>query len=357
MTRMPEPLPDRLFRSTLGMVDILTVYLGERLGLYRALADAGPLTGPALATAAGADPRYVREWLEQQTVSGLLEVDDADAAPDDRRYSLPAEHAEVLLDRDSLSYSTPLVRLMVATALQVPALAQAYRDGGGVPWERYGPDMREGQADGNRPWFLGPLPREWLPSVPGLADRLAAGGRVADVGCGEGWSAIGIALAHPGCRVDGFDLDEASVVAARDHAESAGVADRVAFHLGDAAEVADGDGYALVTALECVHDLAAPVPVLATMRALAAPDGEVLVLDERTTDRFTGEGDEVEQLLYGWSTLICLPDSLSHAGSVGTGTVMRPDTLREYAVEAGFAGIDEVPIAHDTLRLYRLLTA
>lgn len=354
---MAEPLADRLFRSTLGMVDVLTVYLGERLGLYRALADSGPVTAPGLAEAAGVDARYVREWLEQQTVSGLLEVLDADVPADDRRYLLPPEHAEVLLDRDSLLYSTPLVRLMVATALQVPALMGAYRDGGGVPWAAYGADMREGQADGNRPWFLGPLAREWLPAVPGLAARLADGGHVADIGCGEGWSSIGIASAHPGCRVDGFDLDADSVEAARQHASDAGVQDRVSFHLGDAAQVAQGTGYALVIALECIHDLAAPVPVLAGMRALAAPDGEVLVLDERTTERFTGHGDEVEQLLYGWSTLICLPDSLSHPGSVGTGTVMRPGTMRDYAVAAGFATVEEVPIDHDVLRLYRLVTA
>jgi hypothetical protein len=147
------------------------------------------------------------------------------------------------------------------------------------------------------------------------------------------------------------------VVAARRHAAEAGVQDRVGFHVGDAAQVAQGDGYDLVMALECVHDLAHPVPVLEGMRALASPDGEVVVLDERTTERFTGAGDEVEQLLYGWSTLICLPDSLSHPGSVGTGTVMRPGTMRDYAVQAGFAGVEEVPIEHDTLRLYRLLTA
>lgn len=354
---MAEPLADRLFRSSLGMIDVLTVYLGERLGLYRALADAGPLTAPGLAEAAGVDARYAREWLEQQTVTGVLEVLDPDLAADERRYALPAEHAEVLLDRDSLVHTAPLLRVLVAAARQTPALLDAYRTGGGVPWEQYGPDMREGQADGNRPWFLGPLARDWLPSVPGLSDRLAAGGRVADIGCGEGWSAIGIALAHPGCRVDGFDLDAASIEAARRHASDAGVQERVSFHLGDAARVAEASGYALVTALECVHDLAAPVPVLATMRALAAPDGEVLVLDERTTERFTGSGDEVEQLLYGFSTLVCLPDGLSHPGSVGTGTVMRPGTLRDYAVAAGFATVEEVPIAHDTLRLYRLVTA
>lgn len=354
---MPEPLADRLFRSTLGMVDVLTVYLGDRLGLYRTLAQNGPWTAADLADAAGVAPRYVREWLEQQTVAGLLQLLDADAPPAERCYALPPEHAEVLLDRDSLLYSTPLVRLMVAAAGQLPALLEAYSGGGGVPWADYGPDMREGQADGNRPWFLGPLPKEWLPSVPGLADRLAADGRVADVGCGEGWSSIGVALAHPGCRVEGFDLDEDSVVAARRHAADAGVEDRVSFHVGDAAQVAQGDGYDLVMALECVHDLANPVPVLAGMRALAAPDGEVLVLDERTTERFTGDGDEVEQLLYGWSTLICLPDSLSHPGSAGTGTVMRPGTMLEYAVAAGFSAVEEVPIEHDTLRLYRLVTA
>jgi SAM-dependent methyltransferase len=216
--------------------------------------------------------------------------------------------------------------------------------------------MRTGQADTNRPWFLKALGRDWFPAVPDLDARLRAGGRVADIGCGEGWSSIAMAQAYPGVAVDGYDQDEPSVVAAQRHAEEAGVDDRVRFAAVDAATV-DRDGtYDLVTAFECIHDLAQPVPVLATMRRLAKPDGQVLVMDERVADRFPGPGDDVERLMYGFSLFICLPDGLSHTPSAGTGTVMRAGVLERYAQQAGFARLETLPIDTDLWRFYRLWT-
>jgi SAM-dependent methyltransferase len=155
--------------------------------------------------------------------------------------------------------------------------------------------------------------------------------------------------------VVGYDVDAPSVEAARAHAEAAGVGDRVTFRLVDGSEPAPPGGHDLVTFFECVHDMPDPVGVLREARRLVTDDGTVLVMDERVAERFPGRGDEVERLMYGYSLLICLPDGLSHPGSVGTGTVMRPDTLRRYAVEAGFAGIEVLPIEHDTFRFYRLV--
>jgi ubiquinone/menaquinone biosynthesis C-methylase UbiE len=191
-----------------------------------------------------------------------------------------------------------------------------------------------------------------VPSVPAIREVLERGGRVADVGCGFGWSAIGLALAHPDVTVDGYDVDEPSIAAARRGAREAGVAERVRFHRTDAA-IAEGR-YDLVTAFECIHDMPAPVGVLATMLRIAAPDGVVLVVDERVAETFHAPGDEVEQLMYGWSITCCLPDGLAHTPSVGTGTVMRPDTLRRYAREAGYADIEILPIDDDFFRFYRL---
>jgi SAM-dependent methyltransferase len=349
--RSAEEFGERLFGAVLGAQLVQAAYLGDRLGYYRALA-AGALTAAELAARTGTAGRYAREWLEHQAVAGVLTVDDPGAAASDRRFALPAGHAEVLTDVLSPNHVLPLARMVAGTGKQLDALTGAYRSGGGVSWADFGPDARESQAAANRPLFLGALPREYLPSVPEIDAVLRRGGRIADVGCGFGWSAIGLALAHPGVTVDGFDPDGPSVRAARRNAAEAGVADRVRFHSTDAAAV-DGE-YDLVAAFECIHDLPDPVAVLAAMRRLAGTDGVVLVVDERVAERFTAPGDEVEQLMYGWSITCCLPDGLAHPGSVGTGTVMRPDTLRDYARAAGFAGVDVLPIEDGFFRFYRL---
>ncbi len=348
-----DELADHLFASALGTLDILSVHLGDRFGLYDVLAD-GPMDEAEVSRRSGMHPRYAREWLEQQVVSGLIEVDDPALAPESRRYSLPAEHAAVLADRDGLAYFAPFARLLAAAAVQRPALEQAYRTGGGVGWAAYGELMRTAQAEANRPLYLGPLGSEWLPALPEVHQALTDGGTVADIGCGEGWSSIGIAEAYPTSRVDGYDVDAASVEAARSHAEERGLGDRVTFHLVDGAGGGEAGSYDLVTAFECVHDLPDPVSVLMNARRLVRAGGTVLVMDERVPESFTGPGDPVEQLMYGFSLLVCLPDGLSHDGSVGTGTVMRPDQLRAYAREAGFVDLEVLPIENDVFRFYRL---
>ncbi len=349
-----EDFAERIFGSLLGTLDIMSIFVGEQLGLYDALHRRGPLTYDDAARHTGTHRRYAREWLEQQAVAGLVEVVDASESPEERRYRLPDAYAEVLCNPDSLSYMTPFARMFAASALQLPALLEAYRTGGGVGWETFGPLMRTAQADANRPLFMQLLGRDWLGSVPDVDAQLRAGGRVADIGCGEGWSSIGIALAYPTAQVDGYDVDEASVEAARRHAGEHEVSDRVRFTLVDAGTLPATGDYDLVTAFECIHDLPDPVSVLAGSRRLAKPDGTVLVMDERVPETFTGPGDPVEQLMYGISTLVCLPDGMSHEGSVGTGTVMRPDTLRSYAQQAGFDDLEVLPIEHDFFRFYRL---
>ena len=348
-------LADRVFASLLGTLDVLTIHIGDQLGLYDLLHRRGPLDVAEVATASGTHPRYAREWLEQQAVAGLVDVLDPTVAADERRYWLSDAHAAVLCDRDSLAYTTPFARMLAAAAMQLPRLLDAYRTGEGVGWGEYGELMRTAQADANRPLFLQVLGSDWLPSVPGLDGVLRDGGRVADIGCGDGWSAIGIARAYPAVTVDGYDVDADSVEAARRYAAAEGLSDRVRFTLVDAASVPTSGDYDLVAAFECIHDLPDPVGVLRSARRMVKPGGSVLVMDERVPEEFTGPGDSVEQLMYGISMLVCLPDGLSHDKSVGTGTVMRPDTLRQYARDAGFTDIEVLPIEHDMFRFYRLL--
>lgn len=343
----------RVFESVLGMVDGWSIYVGDKLGLYRALAES-PLTRDELVAETGTNWRYIGEWLEQQVTTGILVVDDPTLPPDARVYTLPEAHREVLVDHDSLSYLTPFVRLVAAAGIQLPALLDVYRSGGGVSWEQYGPDMRTGQAEMNRPWFMSALGTDWFPAAPELHERLARpDARVADIGCGEGWSSIAIARAYPGLTVDGFDVDASSVVAAREHARSEGVADRVRFHHVDGSTIGE-TGYDVVTFFECIHDMARPVDVLEKAKTLVKPDGHVVVMDENVADAFGDRYDEVERLMYGFSLFVCLPDGLSQSPSVGTGTVMRRSKLEEYALASGFSTVDILPIENDLWRFYSL---
>jgi 2-polyprenyl-3-methyl-5-hydroxy-6-metoxy-1,4-benzoquinol methylase len=349
-------LAERLGGAALGAYELFTVALGERLGLYRALAELGEATAADLAEAAGIDVRYAREWLEQQAVAGVLAVDDPAGAPEDRRYGIPAGHAEVLLDPESLSYVVPMARFALAFASTLPAVEDAFRSGGGVPWTAYGSDGREAQAAANRPQFVHLLTSEWLPAMPDVEERLRARppAAVADVACGAGWSSIALARGYPEVTVDGYDLDEASVELAAANAEAAGLSDRVRFHVRDAGDPELAGRYDLVTVFEAVHDMPRPVEVLAAVRALARDGGAVLVVDEKVADVFRAPGDEVERLMYTYSVLCCLPVGMSESPSAATGTVMRTETLRRYACDAGFSALEVLPVEHEFFRLYRL---
>jgi 2-polyprenyl-3-methyl-5-hydroxy-6-metoxy-1,4-benzoquinol methylase len=347
---------ERLLQSTAGTFDIFSLYLGHRLGLYQALAHGSPLTSVELASRTHSHERYIREWLEHQTVVGILAVENPQAGATERRFRLPAPQAEVLVDQDSPNYLTPLALLIAGAVRPLDAILNVYRNGGGVPYSQYGTDFREGQAAINRPMFLQELGQVWLPAVPDVHNRLQADppARIADIGCGAGWSSIGMAQAYPKVQVDGFDLDAPSIEMARANADQTWLNGRVNFQVRDAGDPALDGQYDLVTAFECVHDMSDPVGALRTMRRLVNGSGAVIVADERVGDAFTPEGNDVEWMMYGWSILHCLPVGMAEAPSVETGTVMRTDTLRGYAQEAGFRDVEILPIDNFFFRIYRL---
>jgi SAM-dependent methyltransferase len=355
-TEQRDALVGRLFEAVLGSMDIFSCYLGDRLGLYAALAG-GAVTASELAARTGTLERYIREWLEQQAVTGILAVEGHDGAATERRFTLPDAYREVFLEPDSPNYFAGVVRLTVGAASPLQAVVEAYRTGGGVPYADYGPDTREGIAAMNRPMFVNQL-ADWLAAMPDVHARLTEEppARVADVGCGTGWSSIAIARAYPNARVDGFDLDEASIERARANAAAAGVADRVTFQVRDAADPALAGRYDLVTAFETLHDIARPVAALRVMRGLLRDGGAVFVADERVGETFQAPGTDIERLNYGFSVVHCLPATMAERGPIeqATGTVMRPPIMRRYAAEAGFRDVEVLPVAHDFWWFYRL---
>jgi SAM-dependent methyltransferase len=351
-----DELVERLFGSALGALDLLCVYLGDRLGLYKALADAGPSTSAELASAAGVNERYAREWLEQQAMTGILEAVDPDASDAERLYAIPAGHDEVLLDAHSLNHMAPMAQLLVGCALPIHAVVAAFGTGEGVPYADYGADLHEGVARANRPLFDNLLATEWLPAVPAIHDRLNGDppARVADVACGLGRSSIAIARAYPKVTVDGIDLDQASITRAQQLLPGSGVDDRVAFHCQDAANAELSGRYDLVTIFEALHDMSYPVDGLRTARLLLSEGGCVFVGDEKAAKRFALDAGDVERLNYGFSVLHCLPVGMVGENAAGTGTVMREDTVRGYAEQAGFAECEVAPIESDVWRFYVL---
>jgi SAM-dependent methyltransferase len=341
-----DVLTERLFSAAVASFDLAGVYLGHRLGWYASLDAHGPATPDELASRTETDARYAREWLEQQAVTGILAVDGG-------RFSMPEGHAAVLVDAVDLNHMAPLARMVAAAFARLPDLVEAYRSGAGIGWEAYGADMREGQAAFNRPAFTHLLGDQWLPGVADVHARLqGSGARMADIGCGEGWSTVALAKAYPHARFVGVDLDAPSIEAARRHAAEAGVGERVEFLHADAAAL-DGPFDAAII-IEAVHDMANPVPVLASVRAALAEDGSLIVVDEGVAEAFAAPGDDLERFMYGWSITTCLPDGRSRQPSRATGTVMRPDTLRAYARDAGFGSVEILPVENDFFRFYRL---
>ena len=346
----------RFLASIGGAFHVFSIYIGDRLGLYRSLAEGGPATSQELAQHTNTHERYIREWLEQQTVAGILEVDDENHAVDTRRFSLPPGHIEPLTECGNLNYVAPLAQLLVGAVRPLQSVLDVYRDGGGVPFEEYGLDLREGQGAINYSAFWEQLPNEWLPAIKDIHTRLQADppARIADIGCGFGWSSLGMARGYSKIHVDGFDLDGPSIERAQGNAKKNQLEDRVHFQVRDAGDPSLAGQYDLVTAFECVHDMNNPVGALQTMRRLAKKDGVVLICDERVGETFTAKGNDVEGMMYGWSILHCLPVGMTEENAAGTGTVMRADTLKKYATDAGFNGFEVLPIEHFFFRFYRL---
>lgn len=344
----------------------MTCYLGLELGLYDVLRSTGPGVAAVVAERAGLDPRMTREWLEQQSAAGVVVVENPADTPDQRRFRLPPEHAEALLDEDSPRWIAPLVLMPIGgMAAVLPQLVEAYRERRGLPYETYGEALRGGQAGLNRGVFEHHLPGWISRYLPDIDARLRVpGAMIADVACGSGLSTLALAKMFPTATVSGLDLDPGSIEDARRNLSSAdpsgtGLARRVEFSTGDAAE-AGPDGprgrqgrHQLVCVFDALHDMPAPVEVLRACREMLCPGGVVLLMEPSVGERFTSSPTDSERFHYAVSVLHCLPVGMSQTPSAATGTVMRPDTVRRYAHDAGL-DTQVIDLGHPFHRLYRL---
>jgi 2-polyprenyl-3-methyl-5-hydroxy-6-metoxy-1,4-benzoquinol methylase len=342
-----EAFAGRLLGALTGAAELFTVELGRQLGLYRALRERAR-TPAELADATGVDLRYAREWLEQQAAAAILTVDEG-------VFALPEPIATVLLDEDGPFYLGAAAEFGLGLGLLTPAVIEAFRTGKGISYADYGRHFRHGIAGFNRPLFTHSLAAEWLPAMPDVEQRLhRPGARVLDLGCGVGHSSIALARAYPAVTVRGVDLDDASIAEARRNAAEAGLADRVTFTRGDAADLAGFDPADLVTVFEALHDMADPVAVLTAARGVLAEGGSVFIGDERVADTFTAPAGEIERLQYAFSVLHCLPATRAEGDHTANGTILRAPTLLEWARKAGFTDPAVLDIPNDFWRFYRL---
>ena len=290
-----------------------TAYLGDRLGLYAALAAAGPLTSVALAERTQTQERLVREWCHGQVAGGYLEHDPAAGT-----FTLPPEHAVVLADPDSPVYIAGILEIAAAMWAGADRVAAAFREGGGVGWHEHDPRLFRGVERLFGPIYRHQLVPQWIPALDGVEDKLLAGARVADVGCGHGVSTIVLAKAYPASTIVGIDSHEASIDEARKAAAEAGVGDRVGFEVADAAAL-PGTGYDLVCFFDCLHDMGDPVGAARRARAALASDGTVLLVEPRAADDLAGNINPVSRLYYAGSVFLCTPSALAQDGAHALG--------------------------------------
>jgi SAM-dependent methyltransferase len=308
----------------------LMVYLGDRLGLYKAMADAGPVSPAALAAKTGTDERYVREWLDNQAAGGYVAY-DAHA----RTYELPAEQALALADEDSPAFLPGGFTGIVAAYVDADTFVDAFRTGRGVGWHEHDGRLFLGTERLFRPGYKGHLVSEWIPELDGVDDRLRFGATAADIGCGHGASTILMAQAYPASRFVGYDYHAASIDTARRRASEAGVADRVRFDIASAKDYPQ-DGYDLVTFFDCLHDMGDPVGAAVHARRALARGGSVMLVEPFAGDHPEDNHNPVGRAFYGFSTVICTMASRAQEVGLALGAQAGEARLREIFEQAGF---------------------
>ena len=306
------------------------VVLGDRLGLYKALAARGPSTPAELAAATGTSERYVREWLSAQAAADYVVYDTASG-----RFALTPEQATVFADEESPAFMAGGFEVLAAMWRDEPKISAAFQSGEGVGWHEHNACLFRGTERFFRPGYNAHLVAEWIPALHGVEAKLAAGGEVADVGCGHGASTILMAKAFPNSRFTGLDYHQASIERARERAAEAGVADRVRFEVAAAKDYA-GRGFDLVCIFDALHDMGDPVGAARHIRESLKPDGTFLLVEPFAHDTLQDNLNPVGRLFYSASTMLCTPASLSQEVGLGLGAQAGEARMRAVTEEAGF---------------------
>ncbi len=307
-------------------------YLGDRLGIWRTLASVPSVTSASLAERTGLAERYLREWLSAQAAAGYLDYDPATAT-----FRLPAEKALVLADDDSPAALAGGFEFLAAAWSNADRLAHAFASGDGIPWAAHDPRMSTSTERFFRPLYTGSLTTQWIPAIAGLPERLAAGGRVLDVGCGLGTASRLLAQAFPALTVVGIDDHADSIRQASDAARRAGVQDRVTFREASAIDAAAGGPFDAVFFFDALHDLGDPVGALRAARAVLAEDGFVVAVEPAAADHLEDNLHPISLSWFASSTMVCVPGSLSQDGGAALGAQAGPERLLETFHAAGLS--------------------
>jgi SAM-dependent methyltransferase len=317
---------------------VALAYVGDRLGIFKLMAAGESLTSPQIAERTGLNERYIREWASTMAAAGYIEYDSAGAA-----FRMNSEQAMVLVQEDNTFFTGGAFQYAVACYRQITKLMDAFRNGGGVPFADFGPEIVEAIDRLFHAGYEAWVAEQWIPAVPGLRARLDVGAAVAEVGCGAGQCIVPVAAAYPNSRFTGYDVDAISIELARAKGARAGVADRLVFEQMAAEKIALTDHFDLVMAFNCIHDMAHPRAALAGIRRALKTGGVFLWSEAQAADRLEENFSPVGRTMYGASTMHCMTVSLAQGGE-GLGSVISEKLARELAHEAGFSVLDRLPV-------------
>src|ERR1700677_3057092 len=307
------------------------IRIGDRLGLYKALASGGPQTSAELAKRTGTAERYVREWLSAQAAGGYVTYDSASG-----KFSLSEEQAFTMADETSPAFLPGAFQLALAAARAEEQLTQKFKTGEGMGWHEHHHELFVGTERFFRPGYAANLIAAWIPALEGVDEKLKKGGRVADVGCGLGASTVLMAKHYPKSEFVGFDYHDKSIETARERAKDAGVGDRVRFEIAKAKDF-PGNDYDFVTFFDCLHDMGDPAGASAHVRSSLKPDGSWMIVEPFAGDKLEDNLNPIGRAFYGASTLLCTPASLSQEVGLALGAQAGEKRLRDVVKSAGFS--------------------
>jgi len=325
---------------------VALAYIGDQLGIFKALADSGPVTSQQLADRPGLNERYLREWAAAMAAAEYIEYD-----PKHQTFLMTPEGALVLADDDRPEFLGGGFQYAQSCSQIVPELMDAFKNGGGVAFSAFGPEISKAIERLFAPSYARDVATVWIPALGDMHKRIQAGGIVAEVGCGGGQALVPFAEAYPNSQFTGYDVDQTSIERARERAAKAGISGRVSFELIPAEEIPHAEYFDLICAFNCVHDMVNPRGALAGMQRAIKPDGALLWSEANVSDRVEDNIGPQGKLLYGTSTMHCMTVSLAHGGE-GLGNVVGVETARGLALEAGFEHFKRLDVEHPLQQLF-----